>query len=378
MMTRRHMIKLGLSSVPVALASPLSLIPYPAAALPKIKPSLGMHLPLWHQGDLNPASFWNEVFDDLQSIGINHYLLLTYCFTNPQTGQISEQSRFNTNSAPDLDFIEQGLANATKRGMKGALYPVLEIDNDRQIGEIWRGFLNFSGAPLESFFTQYMSHIENIAGVASKYNAERVYLGSELRSLTHNQATLPYWEELIHKLRDKISNERSGRESNNSHWRPPLTYAAHWEEYKSVTFWQQLDEIAINAYFPLSTEKQAEGKNRPAENLLQQNLRKELKAVEAFSKLHKRPVLLSEFGLTGYDKTTTAPWSHQSSEALDPGEQLNGYRALLEEISDKGSWLKAIHIWHWQPPGRAGSGYNLNIENPVTTDLRTYITSSGG
>ncbi len=34
-----------------------------------------------------------------------------------------------------------------------------------------------------------------------------------------------------------------------------LTYAANWDEYKRIPFWEDLDFIGVDAYFPVSEEK---------------------------------------------------------------------------------------------------------------------------
>ena len=46
-----------------------------------------------------------------------------------------------------------------------------------------------------------------------------------------------YWIELIQKVRAVYQGQ--------------LTYAANYDNYQEVDFWEHLDFIGINAYFPL-------------------------------------------------------------------------------------------------------------------------------
>lgn len=358
---RRHFLTAALS----AAASPLLTAPLlstiTAAASPKQQPILGVHLPLWHQGSTEPEAFWQQTYDQLQQTGLNNCLILVYQFVNPQTGRISEQSALRPAKSPDLTFLEQGLIIAKQRGLSAALYPVLEIENKYEVGAVWRGYVNFFGATLESFFRQYNDRILALARLAASHGAKTVYLGSELASLTHNRAATPYWDELIYKLR---------AEMRDSPAHPELTYAAHWEEYLTVPFWRQLDSIAINAYFPLASREQAEGIAKPEMAEITANLNKHLGILKRFAAAHKRPLEISEFGLTGYDLATALPWARRPSEIEDKEEQANGYKALLEAIEGEGDWLKAVNFWHWKMPGRTGSSYNITPASPLIKAIK--------
>lgn len=355
------------SSLSTALSAALSTAASPwltapllsasaAAATPRQQPALGVHLPLWHQGSTEPVAFWQQTYDQLQQTGLKNCLILVYQFVNPQTGRISEQSAFRQAKSPDLAFLEQGLILAKERGLSASLYPVLEIENKYEIGAVWRGYVNFFGATLESFFRQYNDRILALARLAASHDAKTVYLGSELASLTHNRAATPYWDELIYKLRMEV---------RDSPTHPELTYAAHWEEYLTVPFWRQLDSIAINAYFPLASKQQAEGIARPLIEEMATTLKQQLGMLKSFAAAHKRPLEISEFGLTGYDLATALPWARRPSEIEDKEEQANGYKALLKVIEGEGDWLKAVNFWHWKMPGRTGSSYNITPASPL-------------
>ncbi|GJL98445.1 MAG: hypothetical protein DHS20C07_01250 [Methyloligella sp.] len=332
-----------------------------AIASSKMDGAISVHIPLWHQGGLNPDKFWNEVFQDLSAHKIHNCFLLNYYFVDPVMGTISKQSQFNNNQAPDLAFLARGMQVAQDRGIKASLYPVLEIDNPHQIGGIWRGNLNFFGRTLETFFQQYLKLIDDILDISLQQKSPYIFIGSELASLSHNIAARPFWEELIYRTKKKK------QQKNGSH-ELLLIYAAHWEEYLSFPFWRHMDEIGINAYFPLSSVREAQDIGAPSQAIIQQKLDQKLAELQKFSIQHNRPIYLTEFGLTSFNKSTATPWGTSKDALLDFVEQANGYKALLASLkreqlkfreNNKDPWLTGTSFWHWKLPYRHGSDYNI-------------------
>ncbi len=382
-LTRRDFLK----STSVSLASLYSVSSFSQLSKTKAateQPSsslmakaISVHIPLWHQGQLDPFKFWDEVFKDLTAHKINHCFLLNYYFVDPVMGRISKTSQFNNNQAPDLSFLEHGIRLARDRGIKASLYPVLEIDNPHQIGGIWRGNLNFFGRTLETFFQQYMRLIDDVLQISLTHNSPYIFIGSELASLSHNIAARPYWEELIYRLK------KTKQQQNGSH-KMSLIYAAHWEEYLSFPFWRHMDEIGINAYFPLSSAKEAKGIGSPTQNSIQRNLDQKLDELHHFSLRHNRPVHITEFGLTPYNQSVATPWGRPKDGLLDSSEQLNGYKSLLSSLREEqrkaietktSPWLKGASFWHWKLPYRHGSDYNIRPFGELARLLKTTISN---
>ena len=172
-LTRRDFLKstsTGIGSLcTLSAASQVSpLIAKPAELTTSLMAkAISVHIPLWHQGQLDSHKFWNEIFQDLSAHKIQHCFLLNYHFVDPVMGRISKRSQFNNNQAPELSFLADGMKLAQERGIKASLYPVLEIDNPHQIGGIWRGNLNFFGRTLETFFQQYMRLIDDILDITA-------------------------------------------------------------------------------------------------------------------------------------------------------------------------------------------------------------------
>ena len=82
----------------------------------------------------------------------------------------------------------------------------------------------------------YENFIITYAEMAEETKSELFCIGTELEQFVLMRPD--FWKGLIAKVRLVYSGK--------------LTYAANWDEYPRVPFWQDLDYIGIDAYFPLS------------------------------------------------------------------------------------------------------------------------------
>ncbi len=118
-----------------------------------------------------------------------------------------------------------------------------------------------------------------------------------------------------------------------------LSYAANWDDYKYVPFWQKLDYIGVDAYFPLSTEKS------PSKESLQKGWIKYTGELEKISSKYKRPILFTEYGYRNVDYTAAEPWKENEGDQNDQG-QATAYEALYESLKGK-SWFAGGYVWKW-------------------------------
>ena len=89
---------------------------------------------------------------------------------------------------------------------------------------------------LEASYTKF---ILTYAKLAQETKVDILCIGTELERFVMSRPD--YWCGLIERIR-KIYNGK-------------LTYAANWDEYKRTPFWDMLDYIGIDAYFPLSEKR---------------------------------------------------------------------------------------------------------------------------
>jgi hypothetical protein len=123
-----------------------------------------------------------------------------------------------------------------------------------------------------------------------------------------------------------------------------LTYAANWDNYENVAFWDELDYIGVDAYFPLSDQKSPD-----AAHLIEEwePVKRKLKI---FSSRHERPILFAEFGYQSIDHTADVHWKYEQDgrdeRGLNLQAQSEAYQALFETFWDE-PWFAGGFLWKW-------------------------------
>ena len=109
---------------------------------------------------------------------------------------------------------------------------------------IWRGLFTGdlvmeSEADWQRLEASYTDFILTYAALAEETGAELFCIGTELEAFVAPRP--PFWGRLIEAVRER--------------YRGQITYAANWDEYQRIPFWESLDFIGIDAYFPLSEDR---------------------------------------------------------------------------------------------------------------------------
>ncbi|AZJ33196.1 glycoside hydrolase [Tenacibaculum sp. Mcav3-52] len=171
----------------------------------------------------------------------------------------------------------------------------------------------------------YEDFILVFAKVAEEINAEIFCIGTELEQFVINRPE--YWKKLIKKIRKVYSGK--------------LTYAANWDEFKRVDFWEDLDFIGIDAYFPLSDQKSPTLKDfekgwQPHKNEI----------IQVQSKFNK-PVLFTEYGYRSVNFTGKEPWKSDRIEGdINLENQQKALQALYNQFW-KEDWFAGGFVWKW-------------------------------
>lgn len=216
----------------------------------------------------------------------------------------------------------------------------------------WRGEIRFDRPEhWERFFREYRKWILHLAEVCRE--ADGFAVGTELdQTLDHVEE----WRELIGEVR-----LRTGA---------ALTYAANWTDYRRVDFWQELDVIGIQAYFPLS-----EAPN-PSVEQIRDGWSSVLRELGAYSRKQNRKIVFTEAGYSQSRHASVRPW-----EGGVEGEEGNAcqeacFRILFEEVPKESS-VVGLFLWKWFPPPHS-AGRNYRLATPRLKSLiRSYWRSEG-
>ena len=171
----------------------------------------------------------------------------------------------------------------------------------------------------------YTSFILIYAEVAQEIEAEVFCVGTELEKFVKFRPE--YWQKIIKEIRKVYKGK--------------LTYAANWDEFKRVSFWNELDFIGIDAYFPL-TEKES-----PTVADFEIGWKPHKTEIMRIQSKYEKPIVFTEFGYRSVNYTGREPWqSNRIQGNVNLQAQSNGLQAIYNQFWQE-DWFAGGFIWKW-------------------------------
>jgi hypothetical protein len=219
--------------------------------------------------------------------------------------------------------IGRMIAQAKARGLRVLVIPHLWVETDG-----WRGEID-PGSPegWSAYQASYREFVLAWARDAQAYGADAFSIGVECKSFSGRFGA--YWTDLIAEVRSVFGGA--------------LTYSANWDEVEDVLFWDQLDWIGVNAFYPLA---QAGGAST-ATYVASADLA--LARLGAFAALVDRPVVLVEIGYTTRTDAAVEPWlwpDGMNDVVVDEPEQARALAALAEAAARRPDVL-GVFVWRY-------------------------------
>jgi hypothetical protein len=193
----------------------------------------------------------------------------------------------------------------------------------------------------------YREFIMRYAKLAQQGEAEMYCIGTEFSRLSTEKPL--FWDSLITEVR--------------SVYKGKITYAANWyEEYEKISFWDDLDYIGIQAYFPLVDHK------NPDVEQISSGWAKYLPTLEAIHKKHNQKILFTELGYKSTEDSAAKPWEwvdnpESHNKLLSYQTQVNCYRAFFDTVWEK-DWFAGVHLWQFRADyasGNHSASYDLDF-----------------
>ena len=258
--------------------------------------------------------------DDLARIGVNWVAIHPYGSIGAD-GTVGSR-RMQDDEAPE--WIVRPIREAHARGMSILVIPHLAYWGSPFS---WRGAIEFAEPEAHKrFFETYTAWITRIARAAK--DADGFSIGNETDRLIGCEAE---WRAVIAAV----------RKETKAH----LTYASNFDAYERVPFWDALDAIGVQAYFPLSEAPD------PTDEELRSAWKREIERMRALSTRLGKPVVCTELG---YDLSLDAarrPWESGRRRRDDPvaarSLQERCLRVALTEIAGEKDWLRGAFLWKW-------------------------------
>ncbi|RKS55113.1 hypothetical protein BC962_0069 [Gillisia mitskevichiae] len=237
-------------------------------------------------------------------------------------------------SSPDLIFNTErqwegervdGVRETTKllhsQGLKVMVKPHIWIWKGEFTGDIKMN----SEEDWKELETNYEEFILLYATMAAEENVELFCLGTELYGFANERTE--FWEQLIIKIRKVYTGK--------------LTYAENWDKVGKITFWDQLDYIGVDAYFPLSNGKS------PNIEELRASWKPHKSQLKELSEKYDRKIMFTEYGYRNTDFATKQPWDSSRKEtSVNNDLQSNALMALYQEFWRE-DWFAGGFLWKW-------------------------------
>jgi hypothetical protein len=254
------------------------------------------------------------MLEQLRKYGVNSIAIVPYGFTRKGSPTV----RFSGSGSMERDDdIQESTKVAHELGIRVFLKPQVWVRPG------YPGDLEFpSAADRKAWFQQYTVFISHYAVLAQTIHADMFCVGVEFIKLSGYEAE---WRKVIAQVRKLYSG--------------PLVYAANFgPEFEQLKFWDALDYIGLNNYYPLPDDL---------------NNSAVVATVEAVQKRFRRPVIFPEAGFSTYDAPHRQPWD-ETPRKLAPEQQAKCYDAVLRAFYNK-PWFQGVYWWKVGTNGFGGT-----------------------
>lgn len=224
--------------------------------------------------------------------------------------------------------IRRTIQLAHAAGLKVMLKPQLWIQ-----GGAWVGDLDYAtDAEWEAWEEGFRAYLLLMAQIAEEEGVALLCIGTELKQHAVQRST--FWRALAADIRQQYSG--------------PLTYAANWDNYQNIPFWDALDYVGINAYFPLHPA------DTPSVHRLQQAWQPTVRSLRRFHCRVQRPILFTEWGYLSVNGAAFNTWALEAQLdrlSANADAQAHAVEALLSTFEGEPWWAGGFY-WKWYPNGQ--------------------------
>ncbi|MBU0683484.1 MAG: discoidin domain-containing protein [Candidatus Omnitrophica bacterium] len=239
-----------------------------------------------------------------------------------------DSANIYTNDVPNGDTpTEEALKHAVEVCHKLGLRVMIKPHVDPRTDEA-----RINIRPSSAWFDSYEEFILRYACFCQENNVEMFSIGTELEATTFET-----WAKRWNQVIDKVKENYEG----------VLTYSANWTEYKEVPFWDKMDFIGIDAYFPLTET------NNPTKDQLKRAWEDKADEIDGWlveKGLVEKGLLFTEIGYPSSDGANRQPWVAITS-VEDEQEQADCLSAMFEVMLQR-PWFKGYYIWQYFPQER--------------------------
>lgn len=306
--------------------------------------------------DVLSSSASDQSLLNMSIVGTDTVALNFWWFQNSVTANSMAEdfSRYSST----MSSISHAIETIHGLGMKVLLKPMLDVSD---ANNTWRAYIDPSDK--DQWFANYTNFIGSFADMAQSKGVELLSIGCEMNTLEQS-ANNTRWTNLISNMRSRYSGK--------------LTYAANWSSigqnvggYQNVPWWNQLDYVGIDAYFPIASQNST---TLAGLTTAWQNQANSIESWRASRGLTNKQLLFTEVGYQSADGAAQTPWGVSGTPIVDLQEQADSYHALLSVMTTK-SWWDGAFWWSWETNPYAGGTNDTGFtpqNKPAQSILQQY------
>lgn len=304
---RRHSVALLAPALLGCACGHSSLEPPPCCP-----PVRGVVLVDWtRDGYGSPAAI--AAVGELAETGAN---LMSVVVTGYQPDPRASTLRLQDPRTPRPAAVRRIVEIARGYALESALVPQVDLDDGS-----WRGTI--ASADPTTWFESYRTFLLPWASLAESLGATMFVVGTELAGTIGCERE---WRDTIAQVRGRFSGT--------------LTYAASWDEVDRVPFWDALDRVGVDAYFPVAHRRD------PGRLEILAGWQPWILRLQSLQHRVGRPLLFTEIGYRSVDGAGMHPFATGSSGTVDAREQADLYWGALQAIAPHG-WIDGLCWWNW-------------------------------
>lgn len=291
----------------------------------------------------------NDCFKHLANIDAGWVAFNPFAFSEPGNPRVAHDLKWQWWGEKAAGT--QAMAKLAKaEGIKICIKPHIWVK-----GQGWPGDYTLeTEAEWRMWEKDYKGYVMGLVDVAVAENAEMFALGTEVRIAARERPT--FWRHLVRSIREKYNGK--------------LTYAANWDNYQNIPFWDELDYVGVDCYFPLLEQ------DNPSVKDLMSAWQPYVQELEAFSKKIGKPILFTEYGYRSVPKTTWKQWEieeHWNFDGVSHEQcQNRAYEAIYRSFWHH-DWFAGGFLWKWYDDYPNAGGDNNTDYTPQNKPVEAII-----
>lgn len=203
----------------------------------------------------------------------------------------------------------------------------------------------------------YYEYVMSFAEISDSIGVEIFCVGTEYRKAAVQRPD--FWRNLICDVKAVFSG--------------PITYAANWDNIDNIPFWEDVDYLGVDSYFPLVNAKTPQ-----VGELVGAWQTGPLIQLRNLHETYDKPILFTEYG---YQSSDYSGWQNWENEAnlnnldLNMQAQSNCFEAMFIVLWQE-DWFAGGFIWKWfdnyQSAGGESNKRYTPQRKPVEEIIREY------